>query len=334
MSYCSAVGNAFNRWRIDPIKRYAIIARIGAGVTLTVCWGLVDSPLSGVVFILLLAALSIIRYRFAPYRWLSLTEIIICTGYAFLWFPALLGLWLPVIGLLEDKWDEREQELLKRSFEDRGERLKLEDTHAASAREIQNAARLAEIAERARLAQDIHDHVGHEISGASIALQTAIKLYEKNDPRAGELFSQSAERLGSASEHLREAVHNLKPAITPGISSLKSVCDAFPLFNVDFTASGDLDNVPHWELLESNLKEALTNVSRHSNATQIAVRLDGNVNYIRMQIMDNGKTTEPFKAGLGLSGMKDRIRAVGGTLTVNTDNGFQIVCVIPKGVKE
>jgi len=315
---------------VDTIKRYAILARLGAGAMLIVFWGLVDSPLSGIVFLLALLGLSAVRYRFAPYRVLPLLEAALCVGFAFLWLPALLGLWLPAVGLLEDRWAALERDLLDRDFEDRARRLQLEDTLQASERDTKNAVRLAQMNERARIAQEIHDHVGHEITGASLALQAAVKLYEKNDARAGALLAQCQKRIESASAHLRETVHNLKPAQTPGAESLEALCASFGFCPVHFTAAGDLENVAHWDLLAANLKEALTNVSRHSRAGLVTVKLDGNVAYIRMVVADDGRPGKPFKPGLGLSGMRERVRAAGGTLTVNTGEGFQIVCVLPK----
>ena len=318
------------------MRRFAIYARVGAGLTLVVCWGLVDSPLLGVAFFLGLAALSAVRYRFKPYKVLIALETALCAGYAFLWLPALLGLWFPVIGLMENRWDAEEKELLSRAIEDRGERLRLQSTVDAAARETQNAASLAEMAERSRIAQDIHDSVGHEISGASIALQTAIKLYEHNDERAGELLAQSAKRLESASEYLREAVYNLKPSRIAGVGTLRELCDDFDFCEIRFKSSGDFSGIAYWTLLAANLKETLTNISRHSNATLATVNLDANADYIRMQVADNGQTTQNayMKAkpsvGLGLSGMRERVRLVGGTLTINAENGFSVVTVLPR----
>ena len=326
------------------MRSYAIFARCVAGVMLMLCWGLVDSPLLGVGFLLALTALSAVRYRFSPYRWIGVAEILLCVGFAFMWLPALLGLWLPVIGLLEDKWADREKELLRTGFEDREARLKLEVLHDASAQEIRSVARLAEMSERSRIAQDIHDNVGHEISGAAIAIQTAIKLYDNGDERAGELLVQSAKRLETASEQLREAVHNLKPARVAGVSTLAELCEAFTFCPVQFSASGDLGGSIHWDLLEANLKEALTNVSRHSKASLVTVKLDGNADFLRLQVSDNGGKNEdgarvaqstdkriaPSSSGLGLAGIRERVRAVGGTLTVSAECGFTVVCILPK----
>ena len=297
---------------------------------LVVFWGLVDSPLLGIVFLLALLGLSAVRYRFAPYRALPFLEAALCVGFAFIWLPALLGLWLPAIGLLEDRWAALERDLLDRDFEDRARRLQLEDTLQASERDMKNAARLAQMNERARIAQEIHDHVGHEITGASLALQAAVKLYEKGDARASELLAQCQTRLESSSAHLRETVHNLKPAQVPGAEALEALCASFDFCPVHFTASGDLEGAAHWDLLAANLKEALTNVSRHSQASLVTVKLDGNASYIRMMVTDDGRSGKPFRPGLGLSGMRERVRAAGGTLTVNAGEGFSIVCVLPK----
>jgi signal transduction histidine kinase len=298
---------------------------------LLVVWGLTDGSLSGVVLLLALTALSAARYSFSPFRWLIWAEAAVCVGFAFVWLPAMLGLWLPVVSLLEGRWEALEKELLEKAIEDRGERLKLESMREMSAREAQSAARLAEMAERSRIAQDIHDNVGHEISGASIALQTALKLYDKNDfTRSKDLLEQSAKRLETASERLREAVHNLKPSRITSVGTLRELCDDFEFCEIRFSAAGALDGVPHWDLLAANLKEALTNVSRHSNAELVAVDLIGNADSVRLRVADNGHTASAPKMGLGLNGMRDRVRAVGGTLSVNADNGFSIVMVLPK----
>ncbi|MDR2531865.1 MAG: sensor histidine kinase [Oscillospiraceae bacterium] len=315
------------------MQNYAIFTRLFTGAILIAVWGLTDSPLLGVVFILVLTALSAIRYRFKSFRWLGVIEAIVCAGYAFLWLPALFGLWLPLTGVLESKWHEWEQELLLRDFEDRAERLKLEKERENAALELRNAARFAEISERSRIAQDIHDHVGHEITGALIALQTAAKLHDNGDKRAGELLNQTIARLESASANLRETVYNLKPIKTAGLPLLEELCDYFKFCGIEFKQSGNMSGIEHWELLAANLKEALTNVSRHSNATIVSVRLDTNADYIRMTIADNGKKAQKLRFGIGLSGMKERTRAANGTLTINTDNGFKIICVLPKGVK-
>jgi len=319
------------------MKLYGVIARLFAGIMIIAAWALTGSPLMGVAFVLVLTALSAIRYRVRRYDWLGFAEALVSAGFALIWFPALLGLWLPLLGFIEDKWLEREKELLQKDYEDRAKRLKLEAERESARTRSQAAARIAEVTaeinERSRIAQALHDHVGHEISGALIALRTAVKLYENGDKRAGELLTQTAARIESASESLRETVHNLKPSQTADITTLSNLCESFEFCEAEFTVNGDASGADCRELLAANLKEALTNVARHSNATKVRVRVDVNADYVRLTVEDNGNNTGEIKYGLGLTGMKDRVRNAGGTLTASAnseDGGFKIVCVIPK----
>jgi len=309
---------------------HAITARIGVGIMLLVFWGLVGSPLFGVSFLLILIGLTAVWYRVKPYKFVPILEAITSVAYAIWWPPALLGLWLPIISLMERKWRKQESAIIERGHAERSQRLKLEAQINQSARENTNAARLAEMNERARIAQSIHDHVGHEMHGALIALQTAKKLYEKEDLRAGELITQSLQRLEVASATLRETVHNLRPAYIIGSDTLDEICKAFTFCAVKFTKSGDLTGVTHWEMLAANLKELLTNTTKHSDATEVIVKLDGNAKYVRLTVKDNGSLKKNKSFGLGLSGMKERVRMAGGTLTVNDAEGFQVMCVLSK----
>jgi signal transduction histidine kinase len=311
------------------MKNYAVSARIFAGAMIIITWGLTESPLSGVVFVLILTALSAIRYRFSPYRILWLAEILVCIGYSFVWLPALLGLWFPLVGLLEDKWCNLEKELLMKDYENRAERLKLEKQSQTAALDKRSAEQSAQTAERARIAQDIHDHVGHEVTGALIALQTALSLYESGDKRTGELLSKTISRLESASINLRETVHNLKPAKKSGIEILEQLCNAFEFCEISFSASGEIKE-NHSKILSANLKEALTNITRHSKAANVEVKIESNDNYVRMTVSDNGQVKPNLRHGLGLSGMKERVHAANGTFSISTDRGFKIICILPR----
>jgi signal transduction histidine kinase len=174
--------------------------------------------------------------------------------------------------------------------------------------------------------------VGHEITGALLALQTAANLYEIGDNRAGNILSQTVARLESALVTLRETVYNLRPTTTAK-SNLELLCNAFNFCEVELITniSDELGHFKHAEILVSNLKEALTNVSKHSNATIVSVRIDENADYVRMTVSDNGQSLAIYRFGMGLSGMKERIRTAGGTLTVNnTESGFKLTCVLPK----
>ncbi|MDR0292610.1 MAG: histidine kinase [Oscillospiraceae bacterium] len=317
------------------LHKHAIAARAAGGMMLVVCWGLLDGPLLCIPLLAWLTATSIVRYRFGPYGWLAPAEALLCAAAGFWWPYALLGLWFPILSLLENEWTRREASLREESDENRAYRLQLEQSRSALLTESAQAAALAENAERARIAQDLHDHAGHEITGALLALQTAERLLSAG--RADEakaLLPQIIERMDNAASQMRDTVHNLKPDYAPDADMLRGLCARFAFCPADFTAYGDMSAVTgtQWQLLLAVLKEALTNVSRHSGADRVSVRLDCGPRHVRLAVIDNGtppgKTAAP---GLGLSGMRDRARAAGGTFTAFYDKGFRIFCVLPLG---
>ncbi|MCL1881532.1 MAG: histidine kinase [Oscillospiraceae bacterium] len=336
------------------MKIYFLIARILAGLVIIVLWSVrIDgSPLLGIVFVLALTATSAIRYRFVAYKWLPFIEVAITVPFAFYWLPAWFGLLFPTIGFVESKWVVLENELTLQNIEINAKLLKLLRERSETNVQLKNIARLTELNERTRIAQDIHDHVGHEIAGALLALQTADSIYGGESAKS--LLEQTIQRLEQASAILRETVYNLKPSSVKndsGFVKLKEfseLCDEFSFCEVEFQNKIEtkdftkFDEIAEFDsvmgLFCTNLKEALTNVSRHSNATLVRVELDSNRSYFRMSFDDNGTTSQKstsslhlrYSKGLGLAGMKERSRKIGGNLTISTENGFRIVCIVSR----
>lgn len=310
------------------MKLFAIFSRLFTGVILLTVWGLTTQPLPFVIFILSLTAASAIRYRFKPYKTLIPLEILTCLLYALIWPPALLGLYVPLIGAFELLATHKHKKLLSENHRIKKRQISLEVEQENVRTTATSSIKIAELNERARIAQDIHDHVGHEITGALIALQAASKREEIGSERADNLLKNTILRLESAYSSLRETIYNLKPA--KSLSPLQDLCDNFTFCKINLIQSAE--SAEFSEILAANLKEALTNITRHSNATLVTVRVDENENYIRCTIDDNGTLVPPKinKNGLGLQGMKDRIHLAGGTLTVSREKGFKITQILPK----
>jgi signal transduction histidine kinase len=83
------------------------------------------------------------------------------------------------------------------------------------------------------------------------------------------------------------------------------------------------------ETIVTNIKEALTNITKYSSATKAYISIEVNEKYIRLYIKDNGVGSKKIKEGLGLSGMRERVRNVGGSISISSEDGFLIVCIIP-----
>lgn len=90
----------------------------------------------------------------------------------------------------------------------------------------------------------------------------------------------------------------------------------------------------HWQVITANIKEALTNVFKHSQATDVKLTLTVNQHFIRLYIKDNGRGSAVVDGGLGLNGMKERVSQMGGSLSIDGRSGFLIVCILPLSGKE
>ncbi|MGB7606255.1 MAG: sensor histidine kinase [Lutisporaceae bacterium] len=227
---------------------------------------------------------------------------------------------------------QNKEELYRSSFDKQREySYQLEQTKARLIASTDEAAHMAEIKERNRIARQIHDNVGHSIAGIHMQLQAVRKLLNKDVDKASELLNNSIKALSDTLEVMRDTVHNIKPAEKLGIEYIRQIIDNFTYCPVEFSNSGDFTELPVniMQILHYNIKEALTNVSKYSRATRVDIDIAVNYKYVRLQIKDNGISSNEFVEGLGLSGMKERVHNVGGTIAISSDNGFLIVCVIP-----
>ncbi|KGN00441.1 sensor histidine kinase [Clostridium botulinum] len=190
---------------------------------------------------------------------------------------------------------------------------------------------LTEIKERNRIAREIHDTVGHSIAGLYMQLQASAKIRDKNKEKSDELVDKSIDELSNILSLLKDTVYNIKPVETVGIEYIVKIVDNFKYCKVNFKNIGNFNNISSniMEIIATNIKESLTNVSKYSMANKVDINLDANENYIRLYIKDDGVGCKNIKEGLGISGMKERIRNIGGSISIDSINGFLIVCVIP-----
>jgi signal transduction histidine kinase len=212
-------------------------------------------------------------------------------------------------------------------------RYELENTKNRLLSSIKETQRLAEVNERNRIAREIHDSAGHMIAGILIQLQALRKLGTGDPERFNSILDGSINALSEALTMLRDTVYRLKPNESLGVDYIRSIIDNFGYCPVDFMFIGDFSTLPtsQVELLAANIKEALTNISRHSDAGRVTINIDINEKFTRLYIKDDGKGCKVIHEGMGLSGMRERVANAGGTLSVDGSNGFTIICVLPAG---
>jgi len=200
----------------------------------------------------------------------------------------------------------------------------------------------AVMAERNRLARDIHDTLAQGFTGVIVQLEAAADATSKGLAKEGE---EHLDRAGDlARESLREARRSVQ-ALRPQVLEENNLCVALEgLFKkmtagtpvqAEFISQGEPRKLPpDWE--ENLLRigqEVLTNVLRHAQASHFSARLEFDSSEIRLELRDNGRGFDPAGKydGFGLIGMKERVEDMGGQLSIHSavGTGTAIEIVLP-----
>lgn len=198
------------------------------------------------------------------------------------------------------------------------------------------------IAERQRLARDLHDTLSQGLAGLILQLE-AVDAHLKNDRtvRATEILEQSMEHaretLAAARRTIRDLRENsreypdLKGAIQEEVNRFENAtgisCQL--KFLVKDEVSDKID-----EFIMRIISETLTNIARHASARQVSLDLIQENNRLKIEIKDDGRGFDPAKVGsghYGLIGMRERTRLVGGSMMIESipDQGTLLKFEIP-----
>jgi len=243
----------------------------------------------------------------------------------------LLTVSVTIIGLTLNFWKNEFHYRLKQRDYFSKKNYDLESLQNELTTALFQVEQMSIVAERSRIASEIHDNAGHEIVAAYITFQTVRKVMEKNPEKALELFDKSMNRLNAGVGKMRDAVHNMSAVTFMGVDRIREICENHPKIPIKFTTSGDMTHVSIniWHVLESVLNESLTNVMKHSNAAFIRVELDATKHLIRLLIENDGVTSMNSSPGSGLRNLRYRVVTIGGNLTLDINETFKVVCVIP-----
>jgi two-component system sensor histidine kinase DesK len=188
--------------------------------------------------------------------------------------------------------------------------------------------RLAKVAERERIARDLHDLLGHTLSVVVLKSELAQKLLSRDAARAGEEMADVERIARDGLKEVREAITGYRSSGLLG--ELENVRHSLVAAGIDATI--DASSVPldpaQETALSYALREAATNVIRHAAATKCHIRFYARDGSALMEVEDNGRGGEmPF--GNGLKGMRERIHALGGVLQRETDRGTRLHIKVP-----
>lgn len=236
---------------------------------------------------------------------------------------------------------EREQQRMRRIRDGLQERaLALEARNRDLADRQDYEVELATLAERARIAREIHDNVGHQLTRASLQTE-ALRVVHANEPGVAADFADVKHTVDEALQLVRASVHalndnaaNLSVQLERIVKGARS--DGEPQIELEVFAEHAPANVAN--CFAAILREALSNTMRHARAQNVTVRCMEHPSFYQLIVTDDGtgatKTnSRGIAEGMGLGSMRERVEALGGTFTAGPRAGapgWRVFATVPK----
>ncbi|AOZ92727.1 sensor histidine kinase [Paenibacillus crassostreae] len=190
--------------------------------------------------------------------------------------------------------------------------------------------------ERMRIARDLHDTLGHTLSLITLKSQIVDRLITK-DPQRAQLEAKEIERTSRAAlREVRELVSDMR-AVTL-VEELLEVQVILDNADIIYSFEGDasLVGVPDLtqNILSLCLREAITNIVKHSQAKNCNVRVEHKQAHVILIISDDGiGLLEDHHDGNGMKGMQERLSLMDGSITITSDKGITLRITIPIIIK-
>lgn len=194
----------------------------------------------------------------------------------------------------------------------------------------QQTGRMAALAERERIARDLHDLLGHTLSMIALKAELASELLSRDVSRTRREVDQVACIARDALAQVRSAVDGMRSAALQ--AELAAACELLDAVGVVLTSQ--IDAVTMAAEVESALamvlRESVTNIQRHAGARHVRVSLTTEGDSVRLQVDDDGHGRS-VRPGNGLNGMRERLLLVGGALEVTAlqPRGIRVTAVVP-----
>ncbi|MBP2239807.1 two-component system sensor histidine kinase DesK [Cytobacillus eiseniae] len=237
--------------------------------------------------------------------------------------PFVIIIGISVILLPFNLYNKKKQEKLEEQLEVANQRI----------------AELVKQEERQRIARDLHDTLGQKLSLIGLKSDLARRLVYKDPEQSKSEMKDVQQTARMALNEVRKMVSQMRGIrLEEELIRVKQILQAA---EISLIVENDLKQLNISIFLENLLsmcmKEAITNVVKHSHATECQISFEQTKNELCIQVKDNGigfSDEYYFSKGSGLLGIKERLDFVNGSLEVKTENGTIIMMKVPNVVKQ
>jgi two-component system NarL family sensor kinase len=195
---------------------------------------------------------------------------------------------------------------------------------------------IAQVEERNRISRDIHDDLGHKLIRLKMMMEASIRILPHQQNKGMEMIHAVRDQLTESMEVLRATVRKLKPdEDTIQHYTLDKLIEDWAKdqgIHVHYESSGmPYPLYPSLEfILYRNAQEAITNAICHGAATEVQITLHFETKRIILYVSNNGSALSAATAkGLGISGMEERTKLVGGQLLITYEAPFTVTTILP-----
>ena len=193
--------------------------------------------------------------------------------------------------------------------------------------------RLSVVEERNRIARDIHDNLGHNMTALIMQLQMTDHFLKTDLPKSKKFLESSINTARDSLDSIRDVVKTLRDSdrYLPEIA-IKDLVQEFSEktgTKIELNIKGKMtSNQQASKAIYHILQEGLTNAVRHGRAAKICVKLDYSDNLIAFSIKDNGIGTQDIVEGYGIKGIKERVKVFKGNVEFKSQEGFTVDGII------
>lgn len=197
--------------------------------------------------------------------------------------------------------------------------------------------KMAETRERNRIAREIHDTLGHTMTGLSAGIDACIAMIDFSVDATKEQLNKISQVARQGIKDIRRSVNKLRPdalehsglreALEKMIEETMQVSDV----KIDYECQVDTlkFNQDEEDMIYRVVQESITNAIRHGEAKYIEVRLWKENKWLNLVIKDNGIGCEEIHTGFGLIHIEERIKMLQGTVEYDGSDGFKVTARIP-----